>query len=448
MKQLIKYLMLFIPLLLILQSCSYIETVQRAKESEKSKGTKAYYDNKCQVADECAKLSAKVILPAADKSDTLAIAVVVEDGNDSRVIDVEVIDFINEGESKVSFFIFDLPVGTYSIYALSKPDHNSSYADSELTVLAMGSGTVTKDNLRPYQNAIIGADVLIDSIKSSGTFPYSLALMKDRLTKPSPLRVVDFKEDVDLDDPVFSHEVATEGLYYPKRFRAKTKGIYRLHTEVKKENIPIIFVHGMGGTPRDWKYMLENLDLDRYTPYVVYYPTGEDFTKLSAQYNAWIASDKIFEKGPGVIVAHSFGGIIIRDSFNLEHDINRVLFISIATPYGGDAKASDGVKQAPYVIPSWRSIADDGEFIKNLYRNKFADEETFELIFSFNNSESGPSGDGRVPLEKQLRVETQKEAKSMRGFNEDHMSILNSKETADYVNKLLKNFAKENMEQK
>ena len=440
--------MLFIPLLMILQSCSYIETVQRAKASEKSKGSKAYYDNKCQVADECAKLSAKVILPASDKSDSLAIAVVVEDGNDSRVIDVEVIDFINEGKSKVSFFIFDLPVGTYSIYALSKPDHNSSYADTELTVLAMGSAAITEDYLKPYQNAIIANDILIDSKKSSGTFPYSLAMMKDQLTKPSPLRIVDFTEDIDLDDPVFSHEVATEGLYYPEHFRAKTKGIYRLHAEVNKENIPIIFVHGMGGTPRDWKYMLENLDLDRYTPYVLYYPTGEDFAKLSAQYNAWIASDKIFKDGPAVIVAHSFGGIIVRDAFNLEHEINRVLYISIATPYGGDAKASDGVKQAPYVLPAWRSIADDGEFIKNLYRTTFAEEETFELIFSFNNSESGPSGDGRVPLEKQLRAETQKEAKSMRGFNEDHMSILNSKETTDYVNTLLENFAKENIEQK
>lgn len=448
MKQLIKYLLLFIPVLLILQSCSYIETVQRAKESEKSKGTKAYYDNKCQVADECAKLSAKVILPTSDKSDSLAIAVVVEDGNDSRVIDVEVIDFINEGESKVSFFIFDLPVGTYSIYTLSKPDHNSSYADSELSILAKSSGSITEKDLRPYHNAIILDDIMVDPEESSDIFPYSLAFMKDHIVKPSILRIGEYDEDVDLDDPVFSHEVAMEGLYYPKIFRTKTKALYRLSPKTKEDRIPIIFVHGMGGTPRDWKYMLKNLDLDRYTPYVLYYPTGEDFTKLSAQYNAWIASDKIFKSGPGVIVAHSFGGIIVRDAFNLEHDINRVLFISIATPYGGDAKASDGVKQAPYVIPSWRSIADDGEFIKNLYRNKFADEETFELIFSFNNSESGPSGDGRVPLEKQLRAETQKEAKSMRGFNEDHMSILNSKETADYVNTLLKNFAKENIEQK
>ncbi len=196
----------------------------------------------------------------------------------------------------------------------------------------------------------------------------------------------------------------------------------------------------MSGTPRDWKYLLEHLDLTHYTPYVLYYASGEDFTKLAAQFNGWILSDKIFKHGPGVIVAHSFGGIIVRDASNLQENSskkNKGLFISLATPYGGDAKASEGVKEAPYVIPSWRSIADDGEFIKDLYREKLSKNVNFELIFAYNNNEEGPSGDGRVPLEKQLRAEAQNEARNIRGFNEDHISILNSKETAEYINTLL-----------
>ena len=65
-----------------------------------------------------------------------------------------------------------------------------------------------------------------------------------------------------------------------------------------------------------------------------------------------------------------------------------------------------------------------------------------------NNNGDGQSGDGRVSLEKQLRSEAQKEARNIRGFNEDHISILNSKETAEYINTLLEAFAKENIEQK
>ena len=445
MKHFFLQFLLFIPVLIILQSCSYIDTVKRAKHNKEVKGTDEYYDNKCLVAEECAGVSGKVILPGATNIDDMAIAVVVDDGNESRVIDLQVINFSKRGDNKVSFFFFDLPVGTYTAYALKKPDQGSSYKGTELSVLAKGAGSITKKDLKAYQNAIVLDDIRIDSVESVEQFPYSLKHMAAKLKSSKKRHRGAFEGNIDLDDPVFSHQIAMEGLYYPESFNRKTKGIYRLAPSFKKGSIPILFVHGMAGTPRDWKYMLENLDLTQYTPYVLYYPSGEDFTKLASHYNAWIASDKIFEKGPGVIVAHSFGGIIVRDGLNLEHESNRLLFISLATPYGGDAKASEGVENAPYVIPSWRSIADDGTFIKNLYRNTLSDKETFELIFAYNNSGDGLSGDGRVPLEKQLRSETQKEARNIRGFNEDHISILQSKETADYINTLLDAFAQENI---
>ena len=445
MKQLIKQLFLFLPVILILQSCSYIDTMKRAKHNEEIKGTKAYYDNKCLVAEECAGVSAKVILPGTSKIDSLAIAIVIEDGNESRVIDLDVINFTQNGDTKVSFFFFDLPIGSYTAYALTRFDQNSRYDDTNFTVLAKGSGSITEKDLKAYQNAIVLDDITINPEESIEQFPYSIAHMGNKLKNASNRHRGIFEDNTDLDDPIFSHQVAMEGLYYPESFNKKTKGIYRLAPEFKKGSVPILFVHGMAGTPRDWKYMLANLDLTLYTPYVLYYPSGEDFTKLAAHYNAWISSDKIFENGPGVIVAHSFGGIIVRDGLNLEHESNRLLFISLATPYGGDAKASEGVKDAPYVIPSWRSIADDGSFIKNLYRKKLSDDETFELIFAYYNSGDGLSGDGRVPLEKQLRSEAQKEARSIRGFNEDHISILQSKETADYINTLLEAFAQENI---
>ncbi len=201
----------------------------------------------------------------------------------------------------------------------------------------------------------------------------------------------------------------------------------------------------MAGTPRDWKYMLENLDLERYTPYLLYYPSGDDYARLSKTFNGWILSDKVFKEKPVAVIAHSFGGVIVRDALNLVHDKHKVLFISLASPYGGDAKASDGVKNAPYVLPAWRSIADNGNFIKELYRKELYEYEKFELIFAYNNDEKGPSGDTRIPLLKQLRSESQKEANTMRGFNEDHVSILKSKEAADYINTFLNEFADENL---
>ncbi len=448
MTRLIQLIFIF-TISLIFQSCSYIDAMKRAEQNKEIKGTKAYYDNKCLIADECARVSARLLLAEESSIESMIIAIVVDDGNESRVIDLQTVSFTKDQGEKVTYFFFDLPVGSYHAYALKIPENIDDYSD--LQVLGQLSGKITANNLKAYQNAIILDDITIDKETSSKKFAYSLQHMQKKLMMPHNKPQGYFDDNVTLDAPVFSHETALQGLYYPKAFAKKTQGLYRLAPKHKAGSIPLILVHGMAGTPRDWKYMLAHLDLTHFTPYVVYYPSGEDFTKLSAQFNAWILSDKIFDKGPGVIIAHSFGGIIVRDASNLQQNSSRHssgLFISIATPYGGDETASEGVKNAPYVIPAWRSIASDSIFIKNLYRESLSKNVDFELIFAYDNNEEGLSGDGRVPLKMQLRSEAQAEATHMHGFNEDHISILRSKETTDYINTLLQQFVKEHIDQK
>ena len=442
------HLLVLLPILMLFQACSYMETVKRAKQNENIKGTAAYYDTKCLIAEECVRISAKIILPRNGDLDTVAVAIVVDNIKQSRVIDLEVINFSHNGDDKVSYVFFNLPVGEYTAYVLKAPDQSSS--DQEFYILAQRSGIIKKKDLKAYQNSVILDDINIITTASTKPFSYSLDQMKEEFEVPTKRLMGFFDGNVTLDDPIFSHQVALEGLYYPQQFTKKTQGMYRLAPKFKEGSIPLIFVHGIAGSPHDWKYILENLDLSHYTPYVLYYPSGEDFTKLAAQFNAWILSDKIFDQGPGVIIAHSYGGIIVRDASNIQQDSSRSssgLFISIATPFGGDAKAAEGVKNAPYVIPSWRSIAEDGSFIKDLYRKELSDNVDFELMFTYNNGEEGPSGDGRAPLVKQLRIEAQEEADHMRGFNEDHISILNSEEAVAHINTLLQAFAKKQLAQ-
>ena len=96
-------------------------------------------------------------------------------------------------------------------------------------------------------------------------------------------------------------------------------------------------------------------------------------------------------------------------------------------------------------MPAWRSIADDGTFIKNLYREPLTSNEAYALVFAYNNHEEGPSSDSRIPLKKQLRKEALKEANYVHGINEDHISILKSNETSTYINELLEKFAQNNL---
>ena len=319
--------LLLLATLLIFSSCSYVEIIQRAEHNEEIKGTQAYYDEKCLIAEECALISAKIIMPASNPLDTLAIAIVIDDGKGKRVIDLEVINFSEDGDHKASYFFFNLPVGEYTIYTLKVPRENAT--DTHFSILSEYKGSVTSKDLTSYHNAVIFDDIEVDPNIKDVPFPYTLKHMKEKLDVPHQQQMGFFENNVTLDDAVFSHKIAMEGLYYPEEFSRKTKGMYRLAPEFVKGTIPIIFVHGMAGTPRDWAYMIKHLDLTHYTPYVVYYPSGEDFTKLSAQFNAWILSDKIFEDGPGVVIAHSFGGIIVRDAANIQKErfLQKLTFI-------------------------------------------------------------------------------------------------------------------------
>ena len=55
------------------------------------------------------------------------------------------------------------------------------------------------------------------------------------------------------------------------------------------------------------------------------------------------------------------------------------------------------------------------------------------MLFAYR----GDSGDGVVSIASQLRAEAQQEASSMRGFEEDHTSILRSPDAIAHLNALL-----------
>ena len=439
---------LILPFFIIFQGCSYLDAMKRAKLNEEIKGTNAYYDQKCLVSDECMMISAKVILPLEERTQTLAFVTVIQDGNESRAIDVQLLNFATESnqKEKSAYYFLTLPMGEYTGYIVKVKEH-TNFVDEKLEVLKkFGPYFVLKNDLKAYNNSYIEEDIYLNPQNIVEPFNYSLRKFhKKLLVKNSHTHHGYFESDVNLDDPIFSHTMALEGLYYPESFSSKTKALYRLTPSYIKGTIPLIFVHGMAGTPLDWKYIINHVDLEKYTPYLAYYPSGEDYTKLSAMFSGWILSEKIFKEKALVIIAHSFGGVIVRDALNRHQNKHNILFISLASPFGGDAKASEGVKNAPYVLPAWKSIADDGVFIKNLYRTPLTSTENYSLIFAYNNHDEGPSGDSRIPLKKQLRKEALKEANNVHGVNEDHISILKSNETSNYINELLQKFAQKNL---
>ena len=87
-------------------------------------------------------------------------------------------------------------------------------------------------------------------------------------------------------------------------------------------------------------------------------------------------------------------------------------------------------------MPVWRNLVPDGPFLRDLFDQPLPVGVSHHLLFSYRNvaTLSRSSGDGVIPLESQLRPEVQHEASLVRGFNEDHMSILGNKDVHRYVN--------------
>ncbi|MCQ8116726.1 alpha/beta fold hydrolase [Methylomonas rosea] len=252
-----------------------------------------------------------------------------------------------------------------------------------------------------------------------------------------------------LDQPRFAEEVAKQSLWKPLDFLIDgNAGLYFLEP-YSANKIPVLFVHGINGTPRDFSYLIEQLDKTHFQPWVVYYPSGayiDNVARYIEQMLQQLHTQYHFEKI--AVVAHSMGGLVSR-SFILKHLENAKtpvipLFISIATPWNGHAAAKLGVDHAPTPVYSWEDLAIGSHFLKQLFysgeyseiRKRLPDSIANHLLFSFIDTQSG---DGTVSLSSQLRDEAQDEAERLYGFSASHMGILNLPEVARLVNRLLEN---------
>src|SRR4029079_12697506 len=72
----------------------------------------------------------------------------------------------------------------------------------------------------------------------------------------------------------FTEDVAERGMWQFYDFLiAGRAGIYFLEPYDPKR-IPVLFVHGISGTPQNFRTLIATLDRKRFQPWVAYYPTG------------------------------------------------------------------------------------------------------------------------------------------------------------------------------
>jgi pimeloyl-ACP methyl ester carboxylesterase len=339
-----------------------------------------------------------------------------------------------------SYYGLNLPAGEYQILVVSDLNRDGFYDQSEI----VGGRPLSLDR-NPAAGKVVGdVDIPLQipfASYSGGPFRSAVhtsgALAGSLFYPKGSIRA--------LDDDIFSPRMSNLGLYEPAAFLEEAPMMFYALEEDVGYKVPVVFVHGINGSPRDFEEILSKMDRTLHRPWFFYYPGGNSLSQQSEMFYSIFLSGKVMalQDMPMVIVAHSMGGLVVRDALNRlrgdqgETRVQRL--ITIASPMQGHPDASSGAK-APVVIPSWRDLAPESSFVHALRRKSLPASADYHLLYAYGNSRSiklGENSDGVVPLSSQICSEAQAEATAQYGFNATHMGILKNQQAVQRVVNLI-----------
>lgn len=319
-------------------------------------------------------------------------------------------------QTPLDYYQVYVPEGTYEIYFFADVDRNGYFEGNEMVGRSPQPVSIRKENVR-------------DGLSIWGQ-TYALDLDNPQMTSIA-IKIKTRQHSYvyeSLDDEFFDPKYGQIGLYDPKVFMAHTQQYIFSFETVNERKTHVIFVHGSGGTPRDFKFLLEGLDRERYQPWFYFYPSGMPLKKLGANLANIIRYSSARERGKPlriIVVAHSMGGLVALATLNQlsGEDTARLVkgYISFNSPYGGVEEAAAGVKHAPAVVPAWRDVAAGSEFLTEMYRGSAIRMFPSYLFFGYK---TGTSSDGTISLQSQLEGNVHLRAFKSYGFNATHDGIL------------------------
>ena len=255
-------------------------------------------------------------------------------------------------------------------------------------------------------------------------------------------------EVVSLDDPRFAPEVVSRGVWEPLRF-AEESGLQILFTEpYDPARTPVVFVHGMQGSPRDFRELVAGLDRTRFQAWVYYYPTGIDLVvnglvlrELLGELRHRLGFERLH------VVAHSMGGLVslsaILGAAAEGADLGIDRFVTISTPWQGAVGTRGmraGLAITPTTAPSWTDMLPESGFLEQLEAQAVPPGVHFSLIFGFAGSNAMVSGadDGTVAVRSMAAWSMIQQAEYVLPVAADHEGILRDAAVAAAVARLLR----------
>ncbi len=368
--------------------------------------------------DQRASITGRVIFPPEDR-DSIVIATFTPEGPKRFQRN----SWLRPDDNGT--FRFWVPPGAYYVVAFVDADNDQELRPGERFAYA-GEGGPSVIDLGPGSQVQMPDLVIGDS------------QLPDRLPQ------IDYRQEsfrrhlgevVTLDDRAFARGYYQLGLWKPLDFATQAKpGIFLLKP-FAPGRIPVLLIHGMSGGPLDWVTLAPELEKARLQPMVAYYPSGLNLSMVVDYMAASIEELRLqFGFDRMHIVAHSMGGLVARElARSLVGQAQRLTVLSLTTintPMEGIASAATGVARSWLVIPSWRDVAKDSEFIRRLEEWPWPSQIPYYLVFSYRRSSDS---DGVVPLESSIPLWVQEEATSMRGFQGNHVDVLHNPHAIEYI---------------
>ena len=251
---------------------------------------------------------------------------------------------------------------------------------------------------------------------------------------------------VSLHDPALERSNYDLGLWRPIDFIDNVEAGLLFLQEFDRGKLPVLFVHGIAGGPMDFSQIIGSIDQAVFQPWVFYYPSGLRLDMVSDYLvNAVAELRSRHGRFEMVLVAHSMGGLVAHSFVkkfderfpDSSHLIRSVMTIN--SPLRGMASAASGVEFSPIVIPAWKDVATDSEFLRDLEKWDWPSDLPYTLVFSYK---TGSDDDGVVPISSQIPMKRQLEATRLVGFNNSHVGTL---QDSDFTN-LIRNFLSEGID--
>jgi pimeloyl-ACP methyl ester carboxylesterase len=337
-------------------------------------------------------------------------------------------------------FFFALPAGKYQLAAFEDRNRDLSYEPGEDPAVLVTDLVLQAGERRTR------LDLVIDP-GSTARIPFAVKAFSPERREIHQFPALQLGTIVNIGDPRFSDENGKLGLWDPLRFLFDVgAGVYFLE-EYDPHKIPVLFVHGAVGHPGDWKYLVSSLDRGRFQPWLAYYPTAPHLDRLGRGLVRALGALQVkYGFSRLILVAHSMGGLVTRAALNYTIEnvgtgrtVHVPAFVSISTPWNGHSGAAKGVQYSPVVAPSWEDMAPGSSFLTRLSQTALLPECEYSLFFSYRDGGmlSGEANDGTVTVSSELAMPIQRQAARVMGFDENHTSILESREVAVQLNAIL-----------